>query len=113
MSFALGFDRGADRKMHVPVMVAEVVAILSAPRPPSNLIVDATVGGGGHAIELLRATDARLLGIDRDAHALDAARESLAEFADRVTFAQADFAEISAVMRDAGVDRADAILADL
>jgi 16S rRNA (cytosine1402-N4)-methyltransferase len=59
------------------------------------------------------APQAKLLGIDQDAAVLDHAREALAKFVHRVTFVQANFADIASVMREAGVDRADAILADL
>jgi len=59
------------------------------------------------------APHARLLGIDQDAAAIAHAREFLAKFDDRVTLVQANFAEISSAMREAGLDRADAILADL
>ena len=68
---------------HKPVMVDEVVALF-APVPP-GVVVDATLGGGGHARALLRAhPHLRLVGIDRDPEAVAAAAESLAAFADRV-----------------------------
>ncbi len=112
MSLAARSENGADGGGHVPVMAAEVVELLSAPHP--RTIVDATVGTGGHAHALLAAAGgARLLGIDRDADALAFARERLSEFAPRLVLVQADFAEIGAVMRAAGLERADAILADL
>ena len=67
---------------HVPVMVVEVLEWL---RPvPSGLIVDATVGGGGHAQALLDArTDQRLLGLDRDLLAVHVATQRLARFGER------------------------------
>ncbi len=107
---AINEDDAADR-MHVPVMVEEVCGLLSAHGPLA--FVDVTVGTGGHAAAMLRATSARMLGIDRDAAALQAARERLAEFGDRVILQRADFSEISAVMKQSGFDGADAILADL
>jgi 16S rRNA (cytosine1402-N4)-methyltransferase len=111
MTFAAMSQEGADRR-HVPVMAAEVVALLSAPDP--LVIVDATLGTAGHASAMLAAAPrARLLGIDQDAAAIAHAREALADFADRITLVQANFAEISSVMREAGLDHADAILADL
>ena len=110
-------DDAADRR-HVPVMVEEVCGMLSAHGPLA--FVDVTLGTGGHAGAMLRATSARMLGIDRDEAALAVARERLAEFGDRVTLHRADFSEIGAVMKqsgfdraDAGFDGADAILADL
>lgn len=69
--------------LHQPVMVTEVVALF-APVPP-GVVVDATVGGGGHAHALLDAhPHLRLVGIDRDADALAAAAQSLADRGERV-----------------------------
>ncbi|HSU91607.1 MAG TPA: 16S rRNA (cytosine(1402)-N(4))-methyltransferase RsmH, partial [Sporolactobacillaceae bacterium] len=96
---------------HVPVMVEEVCGLLSAHGPLA--FVDVTVGTGGHAAAMLRATSARMLGIDRDEAALAVARERLAEFGDRVALRQADFSELAGVMKESGFDGADAILADL
>jgi 16S rRNA (cytosine1402-N4)-methyltransferase len=107
---AINEDDAADR-LHVPVMVEEVCGLLSAHGPLA--FVDVTVGTGGHAAAMLRATSARMLGIDRDASALSVARERLVEFGDRVTLQQADFSEIAGVMKESGFDGADAILADL
>src|SRR5882762_3517692 len=101
MTLAATSDNGADRRVHVPVMAAEVVELLSAPHP--HTIVDATLGTGGHAAALLSAAaNAKLLGIDRDAAAIAHARERLAEFGSRVTTVQANFAEIAAAMRESG-----------
>src|SRR5205085_11148270 len=68
---------------HEPVMLAEV---LDAFRPvPPGWLIDATVGGGGHAEALLDAfPQHNLLGLDRDQHALDAAAATLARFGERV-----------------------------
>ena len=107
---AINEDDAADR-WHVPVMVEEVCGLLSAHGPLA--FVDVTVGTGGHASAMLRATSARMLGLDRDAGALSVARERLAEFGDRVILRQADFNEIAAVTKESSFDGADAILADL
>ena len=107
---AINEDDAADRR-HVPVMVEEVCGLLSAHGPLA--FVDVTVGTGGHAAAMLRATSARMLGIDRDAAALAVARERLMEFGDRVTLQRADFGELAAVMKGSGVHGADALLADL
>ncbi|MDQ3574194.1 MAG: 16S rRNA (cytosine(1402)-N(4))-methyltransferase RsmH [Actinomycetota bacterium] len=96
--------------VHHPVMVEEVVALLSA--VPPGVVVDATVGGGGHARALLDATAAlRLVGMDRDADAVAAARQSLAAYGDRVSVHHARFdrlhelvpGPVSAVLFDLGV----------
>jgi len=85
---AIHEDDAADRR-HVPVMVEEVCGLLSAHGPLA--FVDVTVGTGGHAAAMLRATRARMLGLDRDGAALAVARERLAEFGDRVVLERADF----------------------
>jgi len=103
-------DDAADRR-HVPVMVEEVCGLLSAHGPLA--FVDVTVGTGGHAKAMLRATKARMLGLDRDASALAVAREELSQFGDRVVLERADFGEIAAVMKQHHFDGADAMLADL
>lgn len=75
---------------HLPVMGREVVELL-LPVPP-GLIVDGTVGGGGHAALLLEARpDIRVLGIDRDAEAVAAARTSLARFGGRAEVVHGGF----------------------
>jgi 16S rRNA (cytosine1402-N4)-methyltransferase len=103
-------DDAADRR-HVPVMVEEVCGLVSAHGPLA--FVDVTVGTGGHSEAVLRATRARMLGLDRDEGAIAVARERLAEFGDRMVLERADFGEIAAVMRQYHFDGADAMLADL
>ena len=103
---------GTDRREHVPVMVAEVVELLSVPHP--RVVIDATLGTGGHAAAILDANpDATLIGLDRDVDAIEAARQRLESFADRIKLVHSDFAEIESAARSAGHDNADAILADL
>src|SRR5262249_35572727 len=78
------------RVAHRPVLLREALAALDC--SPGNLVVDGTVGAGGHAEALLRATapDGRLVGVDRDADALALARARLAPFGDRVRLEHAD-----------------------
>jgi 16S rRNA (cytosine1402-N4)-methyltransferase len=86
---------------HVPVLREEVVALFDA--VPPGLFVDATVGGGGHAYAVLDAHPSlRLLGIDRDPVALEAAERRLAPFADRVALAHARFASLADLVSSAG-----------
>ena len=97
---------------HRPVLLAEVVELL---RPTgAELIVDCTVGLGGHSAELLRRAggQARLIGIDLDAGNLALARERLRPF-EHVRLFQADFADIEAVLAEADERSADVLLADL
>ena len=103
--------QSAASRQHVAVMLDEVVGLVRALNPVT--IVDVTVGLGGHAAALLRATDAHLLGLDRDATALAAAAANLAEFGPRVTLRQADFAGLDAVLEQCGIPCVGAIVADL
>jgi 16S rRNA (cytosine1402-N4)-methyltransferase len=97
---------------HRPVMVDEVVELFR-PVPP-GLIVDATVGGGGHARALLDALPRhRLLGLDRDEEALAAANVTLSGFEDRVTLRRARFDRLKAMVQEAGDDSVVAVLFDL
>lgn len=99
---------GTDAPRHLPVMVAEVLDVLRA--VPPGVIVDATVGAGGHAAALLDALPAHtLLGLDRDDEALDLAGERLTGYRGRVALRRANFDEI-AVVAPAGVS---AVLFDL
>jgi 16S rRNA (cytosine1402-N4)-methyltransferase len=103
--------QSAASRQHVAVMLDEVVGLVRALNPMT--IVDVTVGMGGHAAALLRATDAHLLGIDRDASALAAAATNLAEFGPRVTLRQADFAGFDAVLKQTEIPCVGAVVADL
>lgn len=111
MNLAVKHDDDATARMHVPVMVGEVRDLLCAHGP--RVVVDATVGTGGHAAALLEATDARLIGIDRDVDALALARERLGSFGTRVLLRHADFGELPAVVQECGAEAVDAIVADL
>jgi len=97
---------------HRPVMVEEVVELL---RPvPDGLIVDATVGAGGHAAAILtELPGVSLLGLDRDEDALAAAAAALAPFGGRVTLRQIRFDAVAATMEELGVDRMAGALFDL
>ena len=103
--------------LHLPVMVDEVVDVLR-PVPP-GVIVDATVGAGGHSRALLEALpDSTLLGIDRDSDALAEAASTLAPFGDRVSLAHARFDALTQIVREQSVkahghDRVAGVLFDL
>ena len=81
---------------------------------PEGTYVDATVGLGGHALEIARQlTTGRLIGIDRDARALEIARKRLEEYEKRVTLVQADFSSIDEVVSGLGAGPVHGVLADL
>jgi 16S rRNA (cytosine1402-N4)-methyltransferase len=97
---------------HVPVMADRIVELFGP--VPSGVLVDATLGGAGHARRLLEARpDLRLLGIDQDAEALAAAAEVLAPFGDRVTLRHARFDRLGAIMSELQIDKAAGVLFDL
>lgn len=97
---------------HDPVMVDEIVTVLAA--VPPGVVVDATVGGGGHSRALLEANpDIELIGIDQDADALDAASRNLRDHRDRVVLRRARFDSLAAVVSDIGHDGVSAVLFDL
>jgi len=103
---------------HVPVLLDRVVALvapaLTVPDREHPVFVDATLGLAGHSEAVLQACpQARLVGVDRDTHALDRARQRLEPFAGRVDLAHAVYDEIPEVLADLGLEHADAILFDL
>jgi 16S rRNA (cytosine1402-N4)-methyltransferase len=97
---------------HIPVMVREVTELLAP--VPTGTVVDATVGGGGHARALLEARpDLRLLGIDRDPSALAAARAELRPFGDRAQIVHGGFEHIAEIVRHECEGNVMGILFDL
>ena len=97
---------------HVPVMRQEIVDAL-APTPP-GVVLDATLGGGGHSEALLEARDdVRVLGLDRDQDALDFATHRLARFGARVMTHRCRFDDLREAMDANEVDALSAALFDL
>lgn len=98
---------------HVPVLSKEVLHFLNPRR--DGVYVDGTVGGGGHAELLLDQVqgDARLIGIDRDPEALEAAYARLERFKDRVTLVRSNFSALQSVLDRLGIDSVDGVLLDL
>ncbi len=98
---------------HLPVMLTEVILALSP--HPGSFQIDATVGGGGHAVRILEAATpgGRLLGIDADPRAIERSRKRLAGFGDQATLRQANFESIGEVAAETGFETVDGILMDL
>lgn len=100
---------------HIPVLLDRVVALLApALEARGAVLVDATVGLGGHADALLaRCPHARLVGLDRDTEALDQAASRLAPYAGRWTLVHAVYDELPGVLAEQGLRRVSAVLFDL
>jgi len=98
---------------HVPVLLAEVLELL-APRP-GEVVLDGTVGGGGHAKGLLKQVlpDGRLIGLDRDEDALKVASRTLPVDPDHCVLRHADFADVASVLDELGAGRVNVALVDL
>lgn len=97
---------------HEPVMLERIVEIFRD--VPPGLYVDATLGGGGHAEAVLRAHPGlRLLGLDRDDVAIEAASRRLAPFGDRVEIVRTGFDRIEPLVRERTDQGASAVLMDL
>ena len=94
---------------HEPVLVSEVVELLSG----AETLIDLTVGAGGHASALLDAGVGRVVGIDRDPRVLDEARARLADVGARFRTFRVRFSQVLEVAQEAGVREAGGVLYDL
>ena len=100
---------------HIPVLRERVLAVLApALDQPSAVVVDATVGLGGHAEALLQAhPDVTLVGLDRDADALARSERRLAPYADRLHLVHAVYDQMPAVLHRLGLPGVAGVLFDL
>jgi 16S rRNA (cytosine1402-N4)-methyltransferase len=97
---------------HTPVLLEEVLEWLRI--RPDGTYIDATLGAGGHSESIAkRLTSGRLISLDRDAQALELARERLKGFGEKVTLVQSPFSRIAEVARELGIPPVDGVLADL
>ena len=105
----------APSERHVPVMPDRVLALLApAIQVPGAVLVDATLGLGGHAEAALeRFPELRLIGIDRDTSALELTRARLAPFGSRATLVHAVYDELHEVLGSLGFTTVQGILFDL
>jgi 16S rRNA (cytosine1402-N4)-methyltransferase len=103
---------------HVPVLLDRVVALvapaLDRPDKDRTLLVDATLGLGGHTEAVLEhCPRAHVIGVDRDVHALDRSKERLAAYGERVTFMHAVYDASGEVLDELGHPSVDGVLIDL
>ena len=97
--------------LHLPVLSAEVLDMLSPKQ--DGIYVDATIGPGGHAEQIMKCLGpaGRLIGIDRDEDALKIAGERLSD--ERVALMRGEFSEVEDLLSQAGISQVDGILFDL
>ena len=97
---------------HKSVLLDECIEALNI--RPDGIYVEGTLGRAGHSKEIVqRLATGRLLCIDRDMAAIEAARERLAPWMDRVTLVHGNFAELSSVLEEQGISGVDGMLFDL
>lgn len=98
---------------HVSVLLHETVDGLQV--KPAGVYVDGTLGGGGHSYEICKRldSDGKLIGMDQDAEALEAAKEHLREFEDRTTFVKSNYEQMGQVLKEQGIGKVDGIILDL
>ncbi|MFH0827704.1 MAG: 16S rRNA (cytosine(1402)-N(4))-methyltransferase, partial [Candidatus Omnitrophota bacterium] len=102
-----------EKIIHAPVMLQEVLEYLNL--KPGKVIVDATLGMGGHSARIAeRLGDTGILvGIDRDQDSLAAARELLGEKAGKIRFAYGNFSDLDVLLRNLNIESIDGIVFDL
>ncbi len=100
---------------HVPVLLARTLDLLApAVETPGAVVVDTTLGLGGHSAALLERFGAlRLVGVDRDPQALEIAGARLAAYGERATLVHAVYDELTEVLARLGIPRVQGVLFDL
>ena len=97
---------------HISVLLNECIDNLNI--TPDGIYVDGTMGGGGHSLEIAkRLTNGRLICIDQDPNAHEAAGKRLAEYKDRITFVRDNFGNIANILDSLGIEKIDGMLLDI
>lgn len=99
-----------EKQLHLPVLLNEVLDLLQP--KAGEVVIDATLGLGGHSEAMLKA-GAVVLGIDRDRAAMETARKRLSVYGERFKSAIGQFSHLRDIAQSAGISTADIILADL
>ena len=98
--------------VHRSVLLWECIDALNI--KPDGIYLDGTLGGAGHSSEIVKClTTGRLIGVDRDTVALEAAKQRLAPYMDRVSLVHSNFSEVSSILDNLGLEKIDGMLFDL
>jgi len=97
--------------IHKPALINKIKELL--PLKNLKLIVDATLGLGGHSKFFLLNSEAKIIAIDKDKFSIDLAKANLKDLIERITFINGDFKYIKKLLNSLGIDRVDLIFADL
>ena len=100
-------------EFHKPVLLAEALHYLKCSK--GNEIVDCTIGGAGHAVEIIQMLGSKgtLLGLDLDNEALNVAKKVLAPFSQQITLLNENFADLDTVLKENEIGLVDGIFFDL
>jgi len=100
-------------QQHIPVLVNEVISLLEC--GPHQVYVDATLGGGGHSLEILKRThpDGRVIGMEWDEEAIAEAEEVLSPFDERMKIFRENFVRLPVLLKEMKIGSVDGILFDL
>ncbi len=98
---------------HIPVLLQETIEHLKP--APGKTYVDGTLGGGGHSLEILKAIypSGRLIGIDRDTAAIEAATNKLSDYSDSFRGIHGNYVDIKSLLSDLSIYEVDGVLLDL
>lgn len=112
----MGFDRNAASDQafgHKPVLLEECLTALNI--KPDGIYVDGTLGRAGHSLEIVKKLtgNGRLICLDRDETAIEAAKIRLADYLDRVTLVHSNFSRIAEVLHELDIPGVDGMLFDL
>lgn len=102
-----------ERKLHTPVLLKEVLEYLKL--SPGKIIVDATIGTGGHSKDIIEhiVPGGRLIGIDRDEESLSVSSQRLKDYEGFCNFVHGNFSDIDVILEGLGIREVDGILFDL
>jgi len=102
-----------EKKFHIPVMLNEALDYLNL--GPGKIVVDATVGTGGHSEEIVKRIlpGGQLICIDRDGESLEIAKSRLTPWKESCTFEHGNFAQLPDILEKLNIEKVDAVLFDL